>query len=66
MIFQISLASSCIVPQEHGDVPSGSELLNQFPVFESGGGGQIIFQDCSADNRVEFTYGHSANQPVIL
>ena len=54
-----------------GDIPSGSELLlDLFPALSSGRAGQILFLEFIKDNPAnlgdEFTYGGSANQPVIL
>ena len=50
------------------DIPSGSELLDLFLVFWSGGADQILFvefsKDGPADNKDEFTYGASANKQV--
>ena len=60
-----------LVPLEHGDIPSGSELfLHIFPVFRVSRVCQIFFlefsKDCSTDLGDEFTDGGLANQPVIL
>ena len=41
-------------------------LLNQFPVFCSGGADQIVFLELSKDNSDKLTYGGSVIQPVIL
>ena len=73
---QISLALSqwyvsCLCPKNMDDILSGFKLLIVlFPVFRGGRKDQILFlkfsKDRWADNRGEFTYGGSANQPVIL